>query len=59
MIWRVNLYYWSNEDDVELINIASVDTLHKLAIKYADAVIMGNEKISDNLISLLLILIIM
>ena len=39
-----------SEDDVELINIASVDTLHKLAIKYADAVIMGSEKISDNLI---------
>ena len=39
-----------SEDDVELINTASVDTLHKLAIKYADAVIMGSEKISDNLI---------
>ena len=38
-----------SEDDVELINTASVDTLHKLAIKYADAVIMGSEKISDNL----------
>lgn len=38
-----------SEDDVELINTASVDTLHKLAIKYADAVIMGSEKISDDL----------
>ena len=38
-----------NEDDVELINIASVDTLHKLAIKYSDAVIIGSEKISDDL----------
>ena len=38
-----------SEDDVELINNASVDTLHKLAIKYADAVIMGSEKISDDL----------
>lgn len=38
-----------SEDDVELINTASVDTLHKLAIKYADAVIIGSEKISDDL----------
>jgi starch synthase len=38
-----------SEDDVELINTASVDTLHKLAIKYADAVIMGSEKISNDL----------
>jgi len=38
-----------SEDDIELINTASVDTLHKLAIKYADAVIMGSEKISDDL----------
>jgi starch synthase len=38
-----------SEDDVELINSASVDTLHKLAIKYADAVVMGSEKISDDL----------
>jgi len=38
-----------SEDDVELINTASVDALHKLAIKYADAVIMGSEKISDDL----------
>lgn len=38
-----------SEDDVELINTASVNTLHKLAIKYADAVIMGSEKISDDL----------
>lgn len=38
-----------SEDDVELINTASVDTLHKLAIKYADAVVMGSEKISDDL----------
>ena len=38
-----------SEDDVELINTASVDTLHKLAIKYADAIIMGSEKISDDL----------
>ena len=38
-----------SEDDVELIHTASVDTLHKLAIKYADAVIMGSEKISDDL----------
>lgn len=38
-----------SEHDVELINTASVDTLHKLAIKYADAVILGSEKISDDL----------
>jgi starch synthase len=38
-----------SEDDVELINTASVDTLHKLAIKYADAIIMGSEKISNDL----------
>ena len=38
-----------SEDDVKLINTASVDTLHNLAIKYADAVIMGSEKISDDL----------
>jgi starch synthase len=38
-----------SEDDVELINTASVDTLHKLAVKYADAVIMGSEKISNDL----------
>jgi len=38
-----------SEDDVELINTASVDALHKLAIKYADAVIMGSEKISNDL----------
>ncbi len=38
-----------SEDDVELINTASIDTLHKLAVKYADAVIMGSEKISDDL----------
>ena len=38
-----------SEDDVELINTASVDTLHKLAIKYADAVILGSEKLSNDL----------
>jgi starch synthase len=38
-----------SEDDVELIKEASVDTLHKLAIKYADAIIMGSEKITDDL----------
>ena len=38
-----------NEDDVQLIKQASVDTLHQLAIKYADAIIMGSEKISDDL----------
>jgi starch synthase len=38
-----------SEDDVELINSASVDTLHKLAIKFADAIIMGSEKISNDL----------
>jgi len=38
-----------SEDDVELIKEASVDTLHKLAIKYADAIIMGSEKIADDL----------
>ena len=38
-----------NEDDVQLIKQASVDTLHQLAIKYADAIVMGSEKISDDL----------
>ena len=38
-----------SEDDLELINTASVTTLNKLAIKYADAVIIGSEKISDEL----------
>ena len=38
-----------NEDDVELINSASVNALHKLAIKYADAVIPGSEKICDSI----------
>ena len=30
-----------SEEDVKLINTASVDSLHKLAIKYADAVNYG------------------
>ena len=34
---------------VELINSASVDALHKLAIKYADAVIKGSEKFNNEL----------
>ena len=38
-----------SEDDVELIKEPSVDTLHNLAIKYADAIIMGSEKITDDL----------
>ena len=60
--FRNNVWWWRplaqyiidhtncvNEDDVELINIASVDTLHKLAIKYSDAVIIGSKTISDDL----------
>ena len=38
-----------SDEDLQLIKTASVDSLHKLAIKYADAVIMGSEKISDDL----------
>ena len=46
---RKSLITGVSEEDVKLINTASVDSLHKLAIKYADAVIMGSEKISDDL----------
>ena len=46
---RKSLINGVSEEDVKLINTASVDSLHKLAIKYADAVIMGSEKISDKL----------
>lgn len=38
-----------SDEDLKLIKTASVDSLHKLAIKYADAIIMGSEKISDDL----------
>ncbi len=46
---RKSLITGVSEEDVKLINTASVDSLHKLAIKHADAVIMGSEKISDDL----------
>ena len=38
-----------SDDDVSLINTATVNNLHKLAIKYADAVIVGSNKICENL----------
>ena len=38
-----------SDEDLKLIKTASVDSLHKLAIKYADAIIMGSEKICDDL----------
>jgi starch synthase len=46
---RKSLITGIEEEDVDLIGNATVDALHKLAIKYADAVIMGSEKISDDL----------
>ena len=46
---RKSLITGVEEEDVDLIGNATVDALHKLAIKYADAVIMGSEKISDDL----------
>ena len=46
---RKSLIHGVSREDVTLIDDASVDNLHKLAIKYSDAVIIGSDKLSDNL----------
>ena len=46
---RKSLIHGVSREDVTLIDDASVDNLHKLAIKYSDAVIIGSDKLSDDL----------
>jgi starch synthase len=37
------------EEDVKLISSASVSTLHKLGVQYADAIIMGSDGVDEDL----------
>ena len=51
---RKSLIHGVSREDVTLIDDASVDNLHKLAIKYSDAVIIGSDKLSDDLSSFII-----